>query len=227
MAKVLNIPIQFLRGTAARWTLVNHVLDAGQPGFETDTGQVKVGDGVQAWNDLPYVGTTGPHAADHQDGGPDEINVNGLSGVLADGQIAASLLTLTGQVIVATAAAPSAGQALVAIDATSASWQSAPAPGAHHETHEDGGTDEISISATQITADTVAAARLGSGSGGSTKFLREDSTWQKVTPGSLEAPYAPGSITVPTENYYLMAEQLSLGASDVFTIEGTGCLRIT
>lgn len=31
-----------------------------------------------------------------------------------------------------------------------------------------------------ITSGTMAAARLGSGSGGSTKFLREDSTWQTV-----------------------------------------------
>lgn len=34
------------------------------------------------------VATTGPHASSHQDGGSDEINVNGLSGVLADPQTA-------------------------------------------------------------------------------------------------------------------------------------------
>jgi len=57
MAKVLNIPIRFLRGTTARWLVVDQVLDAGQPGMETDTGQIKVGDGVRKWSLLPYVGT--------------------------------------------------------------------------------------------------------------------------------------------------------------------------
>lgn len=37
--------------------------------------------------------------------------------------------------------------------------------------------------AADIASGTVAPARLGSGSGGSTKFLREDSTWQTVSAG--------------------------------------------
>lgn len=48
--------IQFKRGTAARWAELNIVLKAGQPGFVTDTNRIKIGDGVTAWNDLPYVG---------------------------------------------------------------------------------------------------------------------------------------------------------------------------
>lgn len=42
------------RGPAAEWLADNPVLSAGEPGVELDTGKVKVGDGVQAWNDLPY-----------------------------------------------------------------------------------------------------------------------------------------------------------------------------
>lgn len=38
--------------------------------------------------------------------------------------------------------------------------------------------------AADVTSGTLAAARLGSGSGGSSKFLREDSTWQTVSAGS-------------------------------------------
>lgn len=34
---------------------MNEVLLAGQPCFETDTGQVKVGDGVSRWADLSYL----------------------------------------------------------------------------------------------------------------------------------------------------------------------------
>ena len=48
--------IQFKRGTAARWAELNLVLEAGQPGFVTDENRLKIGDGIAAWNDLPYVG---------------------------------------------------------------------------------------------------------------------------------------------------------------------------
>ena len=48
--------IQFKRGTAARWAELNLVLEAGQPGFVTDENRLKIGDGLTAWNDLPYVG---------------------------------------------------------------------------------------------------------------------------------------------------------------------------
>lgn len=48
--------ILFKRGTAARWSEVNLVLEAGQPGFVTDENRLKIGDGVTAWNDLPYIG---------------------------------------------------------------------------------------------------------------------------------------------------------------------------
>lgn len=48
--------ILFKRGTAARWSELNLVLEAGQPGFVTDENRLKIGDGVTAWNDLPYIG---------------------------------------------------------------------------------------------------------------------------------------------------------------------------
>lgn len=47
---------QFRRGTAAQWTSANPTLAAGEPGFETDTGKFKVGNGSTAWNSLAYVG---------------------------------------------------------------------------------------------------------------------------------------------------------------------------
>lgn len=48
--------IQFKRGTAAKWAELNLVLEAGQPGFVTDENRLKIGDGVTAWKDLPYIG---------------------------------------------------------------------------------------------------------------------------------------------------------------------------
>ncbi len=44
------------RGTAAQWTASNPTLLAGEPGFETDTGRWKLGDGATAWATLLYAG---------------------------------------------------------------------------------------------------------------------------------------------------------------------------
>jgi hypothetical protein len=48
--------IQWRRGTAAAWTAANPVLSEGTPGFETDTGKFKVGDGTKDWKTLGYKG---------------------------------------------------------------------------------------------------------------------------------------------------------------------------
>lgn len=51
-----NARVQMRRGTASEATKANIVLAAGEPGFETDTGQLKIGDGKTYWNQLPYRG---------------------------------------------------------------------------------------------------------------------------------------------------------------------------
>lgn len=79
--------IQFRRGTAAEWFAVNPVLDEGEPGFETDTGKLKVGDGSSTWNGLSYfVGGAGPAGADGAAGpaGPAGPMVPGADGDDAD-----------------------------------------------------------------------------------------------------------------------------------------------
>lgn len=40
--------------TAAQWLLLNPVLLKGELGFESDTRKFKIGDGVTAWEYLPY-----------------------------------------------------------------------------------------------------------------------------------------------------------------------------
>ena len=47
--------IEFREGTAADWTAANPVLNSGEPGFESDTKKLKIGDGATAWNSLSYV----------------------------------------------------------------------------------------------------------------------------------------------------------------------------
>jgi len=48
--------IQIRRGTAAQWTSANPTLAAGEFGYETDTGKVKIGTGSTAWTSLTYQG---------------------------------------------------------------------------------------------------------------------------------------------------------------------------
>lgn len=43
------------RDTAANWTTQNPTLKAGEIGYETDTGYLKIGDGSTAWTSLAYV----------------------------------------------------------------------------------------------------------------------------------------------------------------------------
>ena len=47
------------RNLASVWTSTNPILLAGEPGVETDTGQMKVGNGTDRWNSLVYVGKGG------------------------------------------------------------------------------------------------------------------------------------------------------------------------
>ena len=47
------------RGTAAAWTSADTVLEAGEWGYETDTGKAKIGDGSTAWTSLGYAAETG------------------------------------------------------------------------------------------------------------------------------------------------------------------------
>ena len=46
--------MQQRRGTATQWTTADPILAAGEIGFETDTNQFKMGDGVNNWSDLSY-----------------------------------------------------------------------------------------------------------------------------------------------------------------------------
>jgi hypothetical protein len=51
--------IKLRKGTAAAWASANPVLSAGEPGFETDTKKLKLGNGSTAWNSLPYFTVDG------------------------------------------------------------------------------------------------------------------------------------------------------------------------
>lgn len=48
----VGVTIKTRRGTAAEWSAANPTLAAGEPGYETDTGNLKIGDGVTKYNIL-------------------------------------------------------------------------------------------------------------------------------------------------------------------------------
>lgn len=47
--------IKIRSGTFQEWFDLNPVLDMGEPGYEIDTKNFKIGDGETNWNDLPYM----------------------------------------------------------------------------------------------------------------------------------------------------------------------------
>ena len=55
MTKIIEAIVRVRRGTAATAAANNIVLKEGEGGLETDTRRLKFGDGVTAWNALPYA----------------------------------------------------------------------------------------------------------------------------------------------------------------------------
>jgi hypothetical protein len=49
----------FKVNTRSQWSALNPVLMAGEPGVESNTKNVKIGDGLTAWNGLPYFSSPG------------------------------------------------------------------------------------------------------------------------------------------------------------------------
>jgi hypothetical protein len=49
----------FKSNTRSQWATVNPVLLAGEPGLESDTENLKIGDGKTIWSGLPYFGNPG------------------------------------------------------------------------------------------------------------------------------------------------------------------------
>ena len=48
--------IQLKRGKSSSWINLNPILKPGEPGFEIDTGKIKIGNGTNDWKSLSYLG---------------------------------------------------------------------------------------------------------------------------------------------------------------------------
>lgn len=128
------------RMTTAQRTGITAPID-GLVVFDTDTDSIWMRS-AGAWVELDSAGgMPGPHAASHQDGGTDEINVGGLSGLLADDQTPLAHDIITKH----TASGLTTGHVLTATGATTFGFQAPGTPGLHASTHQDGGADEINV----------------------------------------------------------------------------------
>ena len=69
------------RDGSSNWESQNPVLLLGEPGYETDTGKFKIGDGSSMWSDLNYyIGATGGPGSTGATGGPGSTGVTGPTG---------------------------------------------------------------------------------------------------------------------------------------------------
>ena len=70
--------IQFMRGTKSQLTSNSSIIAAGQPVFESDTGQLKIGTGKSRYSALEYVGSIFENTS--SGGGEETISGNSSSG---------------------------------------------------------------------------------------------------------------------------------------------------
>lgn len=47
--------IMVRRGTSAKWSAKNPILEEGEPGYDTETHELKIGDGSSNWSDLEGI----------------------------------------------------------------------------------------------------------------------------------------------------------------------------
>ncbi len=89
----MTVTIKLRRGLASEWLSIDPVLKNGEPGFEYDTGKLKIGDGSSVWTELAYVSASGAGGGSSAWGD--------LTGIPANLTNIGGLTTASGDVIVA------------------------------------------------------------------------------------------------------------------------------
>lgn len=79
--KIIKTTFKVRRGQSEAWATLNPKLEEGEPGYELDTGRLKIGrkdenQNLMSWNDLSYIGEVPA-------GLPDEITTEQIKTVLA------------------------------------------------------------------------------------------------------------------------------------------------
>jgi hypothetical protein len=93
--------IKLRRDTAANWTSANPTLAAGEQGFETDTGKIKIGNGSTAWTSLSYSNPGGTVAQSQVTNLTSDLAAKApLAGPTFTGTTTTAALTVTGNLTV-------------------------------------------------------------------------------------------------------------------------------
>jgi len=101
------VTLQVKRGTISEWISRNPTLAQGELGFESDTGQLKIGNGTTVWNSLSYIsGQVGPISGSTTLGKNAGLTGQGINSV-AIGRIAGTESQGNGAVAVGSAAGSS------------------------------------------------------------------------------------------------------------------------
>jgi hypothetical protein len=95
---IANVKFQLRRDSLADWNASNPVLRAGEPGYDSTTNGLKIGDGINPWAQLPYVigpkgdtgatGATGPKGDTGAPGSFQHGNVLLVDAIYGDDTIA-------------------------------------------------------------------------------------------------------------------------------------------
>lgn len=181
-------------------------------------------------------GQPAAHAGTHEDGGADEINVSGLSGLLADPQTPAahthvianvtSLQTvLDGKQALSEKDAASGYAGLSAGSKLAGSQQTY---GSATNTACEGNDARLSDARVPLTHNIVTAHN--GFPGGTSTFLRADGTFASPGGGAgadpPEGSYAPGGVTIATGKFRLAAGEVQLIGTQELVIQGTGRLSL-
>jgi len=166
---------------------------------------------------LPSALPVNPHAPTHENGGADEINVAGLSGLLADGQTP----------LAHAATHENGGADEISVLGLSGLLADGQTPLAHAASHENGGADEINVAGLsgQLADDQlpVQATEILKGGGEIATQVETDagaSDTVLVTPlklASTTLPFTPAMHAVTHEN----------GGADEISVAGLGGLLAT
>lgn len=89
----LKTRIQLRNDEAATWIEKNPVLLKGEMGIEVDTGKIKIGDGVKAWNELNYSGVDEDAIKSIINNNRDKVSVLTLTEGKTDADMLATIAT--------------------------------------------------------------------------------------------------------------------------------------
>lgn len=93
--------IRLRRGTAAQWTSANPTLASGEAGFETDTNQLKIGNGTDNWTTLDYISSDlTPYATLASPTFTGTVEVDGNLEVAGSLNVSGSVTTISSQDLV-------------------------------------------------------------------------------------------------------------------------------